>query len=86
MKKEYDLKKLKRGRRGPLASPDAKVLKTLRLDPEVLGWFREQGDKQGIPYQTLMNATLRQAMQSSSRNLSEEIRQIIREELDRKAS
>lgn len=84
MKTEYDLKKLKKGRRGPLASPDAKVLKTLRLDPEVLSWFRVQGEKQGIPYQTLMNATLRQAMHSNERNLPEEIRQIIREELNRK--
>ena len=86
MKKEYDLKKLRKGRRGPLASPHAKVLKTLRLDPEVLVWFRAEGEKQGIPYQTLMNATLRQAIKSNGQTLHEEIRQIIRDELDRKAS
>lgn len=82
MKKEYDLKKLKKGRRGPLASLDAKVLKTLRFDPEVLAWFREQGEKQGLPYQTLIHATLRQAMRGESKGLDEQkIRQILQEEL-----
>lgn len=82
MKKEYDLKKLTKGRRGPLANPDAKVLKTLRFDPDVLVWYREQGEKQGIPYQTLMHATLRKAMEGESKVLDEQkVRQIIQEEL-----
>lgn len=86
MKNEYSLKG-KKVRNGPAAAPDAKVLKSLRLDPEILVWFREEGERQGIPYQTLINATLKQAMQNGSgKDLKEEIRQIIREELQRKAS
>ena len=80
MKKEYSLKG-KEIRRGPIASPEAKVLKSLRLDPEVLVWFREEGERQGIPYQTLINATLKQSMQNGSKDIKEEIRQVIREEL-----
>jgi len=86
MKKEYSLKG-KKVRRGPAASPNAKVLKSLRLDPAVLVWFREEGTRQGIPYQTLINATLKQAMHNGgSSDIKEEIRQIIRQELRRKAS
>ena len=86
MKKEYSLKG-KKTRRGPAAAPNVKVLKSLRLDPEVLVWFREEGIRQGIPYQTLINATLKQAMHNGgSKDIKEELRQIIREELQRKAS
>jgi len=56
MKKEYDLSKMKS--RG---NPYAKRLKkqiTLRLDPEVIGYFKELSSAKGIPYQSLINLYL----------------------------
>lgn len=55
MKKEYDFKK---GVRGQFYRPK-KIQKTLRLDPDVLGFYVKLSQKEGIPYQTLINLTLR---------------------------
>ena len=51
MKKNYDLSKAKKSkkRRG------VKVLKSFRLDPEVLLWLEEQGDVHNMGYQTFLN-------------------------------
>ncbi|PIU00878.1 MAG: hypothetical protein COT74_02970 [Bdellovibrionales bacterium CG10_big_fil_rev_8_21_14_0_10_45_34] len=51
MKVKYDLSKAKsaKKRRG------LKVQKSFRLDPEVLLWLEEQGEKQGMGYQTFLN-------------------------------
>ncbi len=43
--------------------PAAKQLTALRLDPDVLAWFRAQGKG----YQTRMNAVLRAYMKAQSR-------------------
>jgi uncharacterized protein (DUF4415 family) len=32
-----------------------KVLKTFRLDPDVIEWLEAEGDKQGTGYQTFLN-------------------------------
>lgn len=56
MKPEYDLGKMKS--RG---NPHARRLKkqiTLRLDPEVIEYFKEKAEKSGIAYQTLINLYL----------------------------
>ena len=55
MKKEYDFKN---GVRGQFYRPK-KVQKTLRLDPDVLGYYVKLSQREGIPYQTLINLTLR---------------------------
>jgi len=83
MKKEYDLKKLKVKRRGAVLPRSAKVLKTIRLDTDVLAWLAAEADKRGIGYQTLLNMLLRERMSRGSRDLRDEIRQIVREELRR---
>ena len=49
----------------------------ITLDPDVLAWFKEQAGGRG--YQTLINATLRDAMQAKT--IEETLRRIIREEL-----
>lgn len=57
MKKEYDLSKMKSRK-----NPYAKILKkqiTLRIDPEVIEYFKAMSVKKGIPYQTLINMYLR---------------------------
>jgi uncharacterized protein (DUF4415 family) len=88
MKKEYDFSKLKNRRRGPVAKPDAKVLKTIRLDIDVLSWLIHEGEARGIPYQTLLNSLLKERMREASAKqdaFRAEIRKIVRDEL-RKAS
>lgn len=55
MKKEYDFKG---GVRGKFHRPK-KVQKTLRFDPDVLAFYMKLAEKEHIPYQTLINLTLR---------------------------
>ena len=55
MKKEYNFKG---GVRGRFHRPN-KVQKTLRFDPDVLKFYVSLAEKEGIPYQTLINLTLR---------------------------
>lgn len=49
----------------------------LTIDPDVLAFFKQQADGRG--YQTLINATLREAMRTKS--IEETLRKVIREEL-----
>jgi uncharacterized protein (DUF4415 family) len=49
----------------------------ITLDPDVLAWFRAQAGGRG--YQTLINATLREAMRQKT--MEETLRRVIREEL-----
>ena len=56
MKAEYELTKMK-SRRNPYARKLKKQI-TLRLDPEVIEYFRQKAEKTGIPYQTLINLYL----------------------------
>lgn len=83
MKMDYDLKRMKVKRRGAVLSKKAKVLKTIRLDADVLTWLNTEAEKRGIGYQTLLNMLLRERMSSSPRDLREEIRDIVREEIRR---
>ncbi|WP_295899547.1 BrnA antitoxin family protein [uncultured Bdellovibrio sp.] len=58
MKKEYDFSKAKRGK----VAKEVKVLKTVRLDSDVLQWLEEEGEKQGMGYQTFLNWFLKKSM------------------------
>lgn len=80
MRKEYDFSK---GKRGPvIAPPSGKNRITIRLDDEVIVWFRSQVDKaDGGNYQTLMNRALREYMAQTLEPLEETLRRIVREEL-----
>lgn len=49
----------------------------LTLDPDVLAFFKQQAGGRG--YQTLINATLREAMRAKS--IEDTLRKVIREEL-----
>lgn len=51
MKKKYDLTNAKKAKK----RKSIKVQKSFRLDPEVLLWLEEQGEKQGMGYQTFLN-------------------------------
>jgi uncharacterized protein (DUF4415 family) len=84
MKKNYDFSKSKRG---PVVTvPPGKTRITIRLDDDVLEWFRKEAHTAGGGnYQTLINAALREHMSSRVEPLEETLRRVVREELRRKA-
>ncbi|HEV3333837.1 MAG TPA: BrnA antitoxin family protein [Bryobacteraceae bacterium] len=80
MKKEYDFSKGKRG--AVLRVPPEKTRVTIRLDKQVLEWFREQVDEAGGGnYQTLINGALRTFMRQKQEPLEATLRRVIRDEL-----
>ena len=83
MKKEYNLKKMKLHKRGPLLDEkNTKVQKTLRLDLDLIDWLIKEGDKRGIGYQTLINSVLREYMLAGGSVMTEEkIRAVVRDEI-----
>lgn len=56
MKKEYDLSKMK-SRKNPYAKRLKRQI-TLRLDPDVIEYFKSMSSEKGIPYQSLINLYL----------------------------
>jgi uncharacterized protein (DUF4415 family) len=82
MNKEYDFSK---GRRGPvLKPPPGKTRVTIRLDDDVLDWFRQQvDDAGGGNYQTLINDALRAFMHQKQEPLEAILRRVIRDEIRR---
>jgi hypothetical protein len=82
MKREYDFSQ---GRRGEvLKTPPGKTRITIRIDDDILQWFRVQVEKAGGgSYQTAMNDALRRFMDLSENRVEEAIRRVLREELAR---
>ena len=80
MKREYDFS---RGKRGPvLPVPKGKTRITIRLDKDILDWFRQQVDAAGGGnYQTLINEALKQHIHRAHEPLETTLRRVIREEL-----
>jgi uncharacterized protein (DUF4415 family) len=80
MKNEYDFSKGKRGALDPI--PAGKTRITIRIDDDILDWFRAQVDEMGGGnYQTLMNQALREYIQHRPEPLEEILRRVVREEL-----
>jgi uncharacterized protein (DUF4415 family) len=80
MKREYDFSKGKRG--AVLRVPPEKTRVTIRLDNDVLDWFRQQiDDAGGGNYQTLINDALRTFMRQKQEPLETILRRVIRDEL-----
>ena len=80
MRKEYDFS---RGKRGPVLNvAKGKTRVTIRLDQDVVDWFKEQVDAAGGGnYQSLMNQALREFIKRSKEPLESTLRRVIREEL-----
>jgi uncharacterized protein (DUF4415 family) len=73
-----------KGKRGPvLPVPPGKERITIRLDADLLEYFREQVERAGGGnYQTLINNALRAYIQGGQKpTLEETLRRVIREEL-----
>lgn len=82
METEYDFSQGKRGALDP--TPPGKTRITIRLDNEVLEWFREQVHSSGGGnYQTLINEALNEYIQQQKEPLEEILRRVLREELSR---
>jgi hypothetical protein len=80
MSAEYDFSKGKRG--AVLPAPAGKTRITIRLDDDVLDWFRAQVHAAGGGnYQSLINLALRDHVKRSAEPLEETLRRILREEL-----
>ena len=82
MKEEYDFSKGKRGAVLPAAPGKERI--TIRLDVDILDWFRNQVEEQGGGnYQTMINQALRDYILSHRVPLEEIVRRVVREELAR---
>jgi uncharacterized protein (DUF4415 family) len=82
MRKEYDFSQGKRGAVVPV--PPGKTRVTIRLDTDVMDWFRDEVDKSGgRNYQNLINLALRDFVSRSKEPLEKTLRRVIREELRR---
>ncbi len=80
MRKEYDFTQGKRGPVAPLLPGKTRI--TIRLDSEIINWFRDQvNQKGGGNYQTMINDALRSYIQRQDDLLEETLRRVIREEL-----
>ena len=80
MKDHYDFSKGKQGAVFP-AAPN-KVRITIRLDGDIVGWFKEQVHREGGGnYQTLINQALRRHIEEQEEPLEDTLRRVIREEI-----
>ena len=85
MKREYDFSKAKRGRVAPVEPGKTRI--TIRVDSDVLDWFRDQVVKVGAGnYQTMMNNALREHMNERREPLEKTLRRVIREELKKRGA
>jgi uncharacterized protein (DUF4415 family) len=76
MKKEYNFRK---GQRGAVV-PKTRI--TIRIDDEILEWFRGEVDAAGGGnYQTLINNALREYIKQQQEPLEVILRRVVREEL-----
>ncbi len=78
MKKNYDFSK---GKRGPVVPvPAGKTRITIRIDDDVLDWFRKQvHEAGGGSYQGLINLALREHMEREAESLEDTLRRVLRE-------
>jgi uncharacterized protein (DUF4415 family) len=80
MNEEYDFSRGKRGL--VIKAPKGKTRITIRIDDDVIDWFRQQVHASGGGnYQTLINMALREYINSKRESLETTLRHVIREEL-----
>jgi uncharacterized protein (DUF4415 family) len=80
MKDHYDFGN---GKRGPIEpAPSGKTRITIRVDNEILDWFRtEVNAAGGGNYQTLINSALKEYVRNRREPLEVILRRVVREEL-----
>jgi uncharacterized protein (DUF4415 family) len=77
---EYDFSQAKSG---PIvASPPHKTRITIRVDTDVLDWFRDSVNvRGGGSYQAMINQALREYIEHQQEDLESTLRRVLREEL-----
>jgi Arc/MetJ family transcription regulator len=85
MPKQFDFSQ---GRRGPVAAATGKKTRiTIRIDDDLLDWFRQQvDDAGGGNYQTMLNEALRSYVESKREPLEDVVRRVVKEELTKTKS
>jgi uncharacterized protein (DUF4415 family) len=79
--KEYNFDQAEQG--AVVKLPPGKTRITIRIDTDVLNWFRSQvHEAGGGNYQTLINAALREYVQYRDQVLENTLRRVIREEFE----
>ena len=85
MKSEYNFSKGKRG--AVIPAPKGKTRITIRIDDDILEWFRGEVEAAGGGnYQTLINQALREYVRQQQQPLEEILRRVVREELQNAAN
>ena len=80
MKSEYNFSKGKRG--AVVRTPKGKTRITIRIDDDILEWFRSEVESAGGgSYQTLINNALREHIKSQQEPIEILLRRVVREEL-----
>lgn len=78
MQEEYDFSGGRRGAVVPASAAKTRI--TIRIDDDIIDWFRTQVEAAGGGnYQSMMNQALRDYI--SQRSLEEVLRRVVREEL-----
>ena len=80
MKEEYDFSK---GKRGAVILPmPNKTRITIRLDNDVIEWFKDKVHKAGGGnYQSMINEALHKYIEEEKESIADVLRRVIREEL-----
>ena len=76
MKEQYDFSG---GKRGAVIKTNKEKI-TIRLDPDVVEWFRKQVEGGGN-YQSLINEALKAHIKQQGESLETTLRRVIREEI-----
>lgn len=85
MRRQYDFSKATRGAVVPADSGKTRI--TIRLDNDILDWFRQQVNAAGGGnYQTMINSALREYTQEGKEPLEKKLRRVIREVLKKKGA
>ncbi|MEW6355860.1 MAG: BrnA antitoxin family protein [Planctomycetota bacterium] len=80
MKAKYDFSKARRG--AVLPASGNKVRITIRLDRDIIEWFKRQVRAAGGGnYQTLLNQALREHIRNRKEPIEQIVRRVVREEL-----
>ena len=80
MRKSYDFSKAKQG--AVLSTAPGKTRITIRIDDDVLEWFRKRvHELGGGSYQAMMNHALRHVMESEDEPLEETLRRVLEDVL-----
>ncbi len=81
-KEHYDISCARPGAVVPV--PPGKTRITIRIDADMLDWFRRQVHAAGGGnYQTLMNDALREHVERRLENLEDMLRRVVRKEMQR---